>query len=231
MKKSILFVLSAMLGLPGLAIAQQALQVVRVNTDDVTAYLDWAAQSSTALLGDNVGAVGTCAPVFGAIDQGDIYFFTANPNLEALFSIDLNAPNIQQEVAKVAEIRTVVSRDVYVGLKVGPLPQGGPRWAQAILYVDTTAPARYVELLSEQESTLHENGFDDVSWAAYAINTGSSIGQVVSLLRAPTRARLGAALEAVQTAPWSNLVQGAFNDIRTVEQAMIADCEIYASNE
>jgi len=40
MKKIIVLCMSMMLWLPGLVSAQQALQIVRVNTDDVAAYLD-----------------------------------------------------------------------------------------------------------------------------------------------------------------------------------------------
>ena len=119
MKKIIVLCMSMMLWLPGLVSAQQALQIVRVNTDDVAAYLDWAEDSSAALLGDNVGAIGTCVPVFGADDPGDVFFFTVNPNQENLFGLDFNNPVLQQEIAKISDIRRVVSRDVHLTIRQG----------------------------------------------------------------------------------------------------------------
>ena len=234
MKKIIVLCMSMMLWLPGLVSAQQALQIVRVNTDDVAAYLDWAEDSSEALLGDNVGAVGTCVPVFGADNPGDVIFFTVNPNQESLFGVDFNNPVLQQEIAKISDIRRVVSRDVHLTIRQGGAPGSlGRTSSQALFFVETTPPARYIELLNEMERRLHANGFDDVSWAAYQVLTGSDTNKVVSTLRAPTRARVGAALDAIQFAPWSNFdaEEGGFDNVRTLVHAYIADCEIYASNQ
>jgi hypothetical protein len=112
-------------------------------------------------------------------------------------------------------------------------PHGNPFGDPCSDKVAYRRPARYIELLNEMERRLHANGFDDVSWAAYQVLTGSDTGQVVSTLRAPTRARVGAALDAIQFAPWSNfdVEEGGFDNVRTLVHAYIADCEIYASNQ
>ncbi len=229
MKKAILIQLSAMFCLASLASAQ-ALQVVRIQTDDPAGYLAWADQSASALLGDNEGSVATCVPRFGAEDGVDAYFVSAGPNMAALLSLDLNGPVVQRETAKVAALRTVVARDVFVTLKAGSARQAGDRWSQMVLMSETSQPARYVELLGEQERALHENGFDDVSWQVHAINTGDYSGLIHAALSAPTGQRLGEALDAVSTASWSNFARGEFNELRTIVRNMVIDCSMHASN-
>ena len=98
------------------------------------------------------------------------------------------------------------------------------------LFVETTQVGRYVQLLGEQETALHENGFEDAHWTVFAINTGEFTGQIVANLTAPTGARLGAALDAVQSAPWSNFVQGSYDGVRTLVNARLSECEVFAAN-
>jgi len=229
MKKIILVQLSAMFCLASFANAQ-ALQVVRIQTDDLSGYLAWAEQSASALLGDNEGTVVTCVPRFGAEDGVDAYWVGAGPNMEALLSLDLNGPVVQRETVEVADLRTVVARDVFLTLKPGAARQAGDRWVQNVFFVETAQPARYVELLQEQERAFHENGFDDVAWQIHAINTGDYSGLIHAALSAPTGQRLGEAIDAVSTASWSNFARGEFNGMRTIARNMIIDCAMHASN-
>ena len=85
--------------------AGQTLQVVRVNTDDIPNYLAWAEEAAPVMLEDAEGAIGVCVPRFGAEEQGDVYFYSVSPNMEAFLSLDLNAPNVTNEVAKIAARR------------------------------------------------------------------------------------------------------------------------------
>ena len=210
--------------------AGQALQLVQVNTDDIPNYLAWAEEAAPVMLEDAAGAIGVCVPVFGAEEQGDVYFYSVAPNMETFLSLDLNAPNITNETAKIAERRTVVARDFAAVLKSAPTRQTGTSWSQMSLFVETTQVGRYVQLLGEQEAALHENGFEDANWTVFAINTGEFSGQVVANLTAPTGGRLGAALDAVQSAPWSNFVQGSFNGVRTLVRGTLSECEVFAAN-
>ena len=210
--------------------AGQTLQLVQVNTDDIPNYLAWAEEAAPVMLEDAAGAIGVCVPRFGAEEQGDVYFYSIAPNMEAFLSLDLNAPNITNETARIAERRTVVARDIATIQKSAPTRRAGTSWSQMSLFVETTQVGRYVQLLGEQETALHENGFEDAHWTVFAINTGEFTGQIVANLTAPTGARLGAALDAVQSAPWSNFVQGSYDGVRTLVNARLSECEVFAAN-
>ena len=228
MKSTVALILSTMFCVPDLVSAQLATEIVRVNTDDPAAYLAWAEQSAPVFLGDSQGAIGACVPRFGAEDGVNIYWFRSAPNIGTLLSFDLNAPTVQREIAKVADLRTVVAQDVFRELKERSSP--GSRWSQMALFVDTSQPSRYVEMLGEQERALHDNGFDDVAWHADTMNSGQYSGLLHAALRAPTGQRLGDALDALSTASWSNFARGDFNDLRTIVRIVFLDCAMYASN-
>jgi hypothetical protein len=228
--RSLALVLIVILGIPAVASAQRAFQVVRVSTDDPAGYLVWAEESAPALLGNNEGSIGACVPTFGAEDQVDAYWFNNHPNLGSLLSLDLNAPVAQRETAKIAESRSVVSRDVFVALKDSAVNEGGSHWTQYVLFVETKEPSRYVDIIGRMERALHDNGFNDVSWMVDRVQTGDYSGLLHVALSAPTGQRLGAALDAVNNASWSPFAQGAFDDFRTIVRSMFLDCSMYVSN-
>ena len=229
MTKTANLVFSLALVIPTVAQAgQQASQVVRVNTDDVAGYLAWAEASAPVILADASGAISACAPRFGAEAEGDIYWWSSTTSFESLLSIDVNAPAVTREIAKVAPIRTVISRDLWNALKASDLPlEAGSTFSALVLTVETKQASGYVALLTELEEALHQNGFSDVFWNAFAVTTGEFANHIMAFMNAPTLERLGAAMDAGYSESWNNLGD-QFNEIRTVVQQMVHDCYVYA---
>ena len=126
MRKVALLQFVALFGFTGLVQAQ-ALQIVRVQTDDPAGYVAWAADSASALLGGNPGSVSTCLPRFGAEAGVDAYFSASTPDAGSLLALDFNAPAVLRETEKVADSRTVVARDVFLTIKGGRSLEAGDR--------------------------------------------------------------------------------------------------------
>ena len=229
MRTVALFQFVMLFGFTGL-VSAQALQIVRVQTDDPAGYVAWAADSASALLGGNPGAVTTCLPRFGAEEGVDVYFSASAPDAGSLLALDVNAPVVVRETAKVADIRTVVARDVFLPLKPGQTREAGESWSQMALFVETTEPARYVELIEEFEEALHANGFDAVAWMVHTMNSGDYAGLLHVALQAPNGQRLGDALDAASTASWSNFARGEFNGLRKIVRGMFIECTLHAGN-
>ena len=229
MRKVALLQFVALFGFTGLVQAQ-ALQIVRVQTDDPAGYVAWAADSASALLGGNPGSVSTCLPRFGAEAGVDAYFSASTPDAGSLLALDFNAPAVLRETEKVADSRTVVARDVFLTIKGGRSLEAGDRWSQMALFVETAEPARYVELIGEFEDALHANGFEDVTWAVHTMNSGDYAGLLHVALQAPSGQRLGDALDAASTASWSNFARGEFNGLRKIVRGMFIECTLHAGN-
>ena len=235
MTKTVIRILSFVLLVTTFAQAgPQVVQVGLVHTDDTAGYLAWLEEAAPTILAanDTTGALGACAPSFGAKQQGDVYFWTTTPSNEAMLSIDLNAPAVAREIAKVAAIRTVVSRDLWDTLKPGNLAlEAGATYSSLWLIVETDQVSRYVALTTELEEALHQNGFEDLNSSAFSVTTGEFTGHVSVLVSAPTADRVGAMMDATgaKPEPWAAELRSEFDaGIRTIVQEMVLDCHVFA---
>ena len=214
------------------AMAQQVSTIIRVNTDDTAAYLAWAEESIPIVMAatDVPGAGGVCVPMFGAEQEGDINVWTNHPSFAAALSVDLDTPAAAREIAKVAPIRTVVSRDLSVTIK----PSGaaglaaGSTFSLLLLRVDTDQVDLYITLLTELEKAAHQNGFPDVNFEAKNITTGEFQGRIEVPITAPTAERLGAYMDANQSESWATEVMRQFPGIRSIVQQMVLSCRVNA---
>ena len=215
------------------AIAQQVSTIIRVNTDDTAAYLAWAEESIPIVMAatDVPGAGGVCVPMFGAEQEGDIYVWTTTPSFAAALSVDLDAPAAAREIAKVAPIRTVVSRDLRTTIKpggTGGTIEAGDTNSMLLLMVDTDQVDLYITLLTELEEAAHQNGFPDVNFEAKNITTGEFQGRIEVPITAPTAERLGAYMDANQSESWATEVMRQFPGIRSIVQQMVLSCRVNA---
>ena len=215
------------------AMAQQVSTIIRVNTDDTAAYLAWAEESIPIVMAatDVPGAGGVCVPMFGAEQEGDIYVWTTTPSFAAALSVDLDAPAAAREIAKVAPIRTVVSRDLRTTIKpggTGGTIEAGDTNSMLLLMVDTDQVDLYITLLTELEEAAHQNGFPDVNFEAKNITTGEFQGRIEVPITAPTAERLGAYMDANQSESWATEVMRQFPGIRSIVQQMVLSCRVNA---
>ena len=215
------------------AMAQQVSTIIRVNTDDTAAYLAWAEESIPIVMAatDVPGAGGVCVPMFGAEQEGDIYVWTTTPSFAAALSVDLDAPAAAREIAKVAPIRTVVSRDLRTTIKpggTGGTIEAGDTNSMLLLMVDTDQVDLYTTLITGFEEALHQNGFRDVNMAASNVTTGEFAGRIAVRLMAPTAERLGAMMDANQSESWATELLSQFSGIRSIVQQRVNSCYVYA---
>ena len=212
------------------AMAQQVSTIIRVNTDDTAAYLAWAEESIPIVMAatDVPGAGGVCVPMFGAEQEGDIYVWTTTPSFAAALSVDLTAPTAAREIAKVAPIRTIVSRDLWATIKPGGTPVTGATFSMLGLTVETDQVDLYTTLITEFEEALHQNGFRDVNMAASNVTTGEFAGRIAVRLTAPTAERLGAMMDANQSESWATELLSQFSGIRSIVQQRVNSCYVYA---
>ena len=183
---------------------QGALQVVTINTDDVSGYLSWVESSAPVMAGvfNNPGAIGACVPVQGAEQEGDVFWFSTANSHEAMFSVDPSNPTIANETAKAASLREVRARDIYSILKAGRPLADGATWAAWNLLIKTDEPSRYVAAIADLEDATQANGLEDVTFSAFRINTGEWAGLIMASVAAPTPQRLGALFDSLSE-PWA----------------------------
>lgn len=232
MKKTVTALFAAVvLVLPVVAQGGQgAAQIVTINTADVPGYLAWVESSAPVMLGvfDTPGAIGACVPAQGAEQEGDVYWFSTANTHEALFSGDPTNPTIANEIAKVASMREVRTRDIWSVVKPGVPLAPGATWAAWNLLIKTDAPSRYVPALVDLEDAAHENGFEDITFSAFRINTGEWAGLIMASVTAPTPRRVGALLDGLSE-PWAAERLVKLEGMREYVRGWILNCRVFAA--
>ncbi len=209
----------------------QAIQVVTVNTSDTAGYLEWVQEAAPVFIGasSGPGAVGACVPVSGAEREGDIYWFAAAANAEALLALDPSTPAIAREVAKASSIRTVRTRDVMTIAKPSARRlETGSRYGQWAVFVETSNPGSYVSGMRAMEAAYHEHGFQDLNIAVYSIRTGEQAGKLMTSVTGATMDRVGAAVDALSES-WAVAQLSQIEGSRTIVRAAFSSCQVYAS--
>ena len=99
------------------------MRVVTINVDNVERWLSWAEHSAPTMIAgsEGPGAIGACVPWAGAEEEGEVYWFAVAPSHQAAVPGSRNSA-AAAEVAKIAPLREVRSRQLYSTLK----PSGAP---------------------------------------------------------------------------------------------------------
>ena len=230
MKRLIVLFVAVVFVLPVMAYGGQgALQVVTINTDDVSGYLSWVESSAPVMAGvfNNPGAIGACVPVQGAEQEGDVFWFSTANSHEAMFSVDPSNPTIANETAKAASLREVRARDIYSILKAGRPLADGATWAAWNLLIKTDEPSRYVAAIADLEDATQANGLEDVTFSAFRINTGEWAGLIMASVAAPTPQRLGALFDSLSE-PWAAERLAGMSGFREYVRGWTLNCRVYA---
>ncbi|MEE2792179.1 MAG: hypothetical protein VX453_11150 [Acidobacteriota bacterium] len=231
MKRLIVLFVAVVFVLPVMAYGGQgALQVVTINTDDVSGYLSWVESSAPVMAGvfNNPGAIGACVPVQGAEQEGDVFWFSTANSHEAMFSVDPSNPTIANETAKAASLREVRARDIYSILKAGRPLADGATWAAWNLLIKTDEPSRYVAAIADLEDATQANGLEDVTFSAFRINTGEWAGLIMASVAAPTPQRLGALFDSLSE-PWAAERLARMSGFREYVRGWTLNCRVYAA--
>ena len=218
--------------LPLISAGNPSMNVVTVNTEDYNGYMDWA-RKSAKVIGSANGAVasGVCRSTAGAEVEGDIYYYTLAESMEKMLQGDVNVGKVAKEIAKMKVTRTVRLRDAYRIVKTSSSTATvGQVNSNMNILVHTKDVAAYVKGLGQFETALHNNGFKDITLQAFLAETGDYTGLVMTSMAAPSRARLGAALDA-RTKPWASSIIGSWDGTREYVRGIFMDCEtIYVAD-
>lgn len=217
---------------PLMSFASPTMNVVTVNTEDYNGYMDWA-RKSAKVIGSANGAVasGICRSTAGAEVEGDIYYYTLAESMEKMLQGDVNVGKVAKEIAKMQVTRTVRLRDAYRIVKASSSTATvGQVNSNMNILVRTKDVAAYVKGLGQFETALHDNGFKDITLQAFLAETGDYTGLVMTSLGAPSRVRLGAALDA-RAEPWASSIIGSWDGTREYVRGIFMDCEtIYVAD-
>ena len=224
MKKTLLILTSF---LASFAFAAPAMNVFTINTSDPMGYMDWARASAPITSPpSNTSSSGVCLPGSGAEEFGDMYFFSLYDSHSDSLSGNYYDPEIAAEIAKIADKRTVRMIDHYSALTpVGDGFEVGMTYANYNINVSTKTPQRYIQELTDYQSIAQANGFEDVTFGAFQINTGDYTGQIMVVIQAPTSVRLGEFLDA-RNEDWNMAASAKFPRLRDLERGFVMTCEV-----
>ncbi|MBT3426047.1 MAG: hypothetical protein HOJ61_03380 [Gammaproteobacteria bacterium] len=212
--------------LPLLSIAAPTMSVITVNTENYNGYMDWA-RKSAEVIGNANGALGlgVCRTTAGAEVEGDLYYYAMSESMEKMLQGDVNVGKVAKEIAKMKVERTVQTRDMYRILKTGSgSAEVGQINNNMNILIRTNDIASYIEGLGQLEAAYHDNDFKDITLQAFLSESGDYTGLVMTSLSAPTRARLGAALDA-RSEPWAASILSSWSGKREYVRGIFMDCE------
>ena len=224
MKKLLLIMISCA---ASFAFAMPAMNVFTINTADPLGYLAWA-RDAGPVTGppSNTSVGGVCMPSYGAEEVGDMYYFNIFDSHADSLSGDVYDPEIAAEIAKIADKRTVRMVEHFTPLT--PVADGfeiGMTYPNYNINVYTQSPQRYVKELTAYQSVVQANGFEDVTFSAFQINTGDDTGKILVAIQAPSNQRLGEYLDA-RGESWNAAAIEKFPKLRKLKRGFILACEI-----
>jgi hypothetical protein len=207
--------------------ATPAMNVYTINTEDQSAYHDWARTSGPAM-GESVNAslVGICKPITGAYHDDDLYAYMFTDTLANALAALPGNDVMKAEVAKLEVSRKVRAREVLslvktqsaITLKVG---QTDAIW-NTIAHVPNIDA--YVKAVTAMEKAFHKNGFKDVGIQIFVGHSGGVSGMVMSGVIAKTPHRLGEAFDSLGES-WAKGPYKAVVAKRKIVRGLSAMCE------
>lgn len=212
--------------------ATPAMSVLTINTQDPMAYMNWAQKSGPAI-GKAIAAStgGVCAATAGYYAPGELYYWHIFPDQATGLAASIYNETVQQELSKLDVERSVPRADAYRVVMGRPAAfDEGDTFSNWNLVVATEEPARYMEHLARINTAASENGFEDVSLAAYTYLTGEEAGNFLVVVQAPNEKRLGAFLDQMDS-EWMSPIMADIAKIRTYRRGFTMNCTVVYSGD
>ena len=96
----------------------------------------------------------------------------------------------------------------------------GMTYANYNINVYAQSPERYVKELTAYQAVVQANGFEDVTFSAFQINTGDDTGKIMVAIQAPSNQRLGEYLDA-RGESWNAAAIEKFPKLRKLKLSLI----------
>lgn len=212
--------------------ATPAMSVLTINTQDRMAYMNWAQKSGPAI-GKAIAAStgGVCAATAGYYAPGELYYWHIFPDHATGLAGSIYNETVQQELSKLDVERSVPRADALRVVMGRPAAfDEGDTFSNWNLVVATEEPARYMEQLARINTAASENGFEDVSLAAYAYLTGEEAGNFLVVAQAPNEKRLGAFLDQMDS-EWMSPIMADVSKIRSYRRGFTMNCTVVYSGD
>jgi len=214
------------------ALAIPAMSVITVNTEDPAAYVNWTKKhGKTVGSSINAGVGGICVNTAGHYSPGELYYWHLFDSHATAVAADRGNSTITKALKSLSVKRVISQADILQIVAAEPSSMSvGDTFSNWNIIVSTDDPALYLSQVQTLANTAQQNGFDDVSMAAYAYMTGPNAGKLMVVSQAPTPARLGEFLDATAS-EWAAPIMNRLGGIRSYEHGFMMNCTVVHSSQ
>jgi len=207
--------------------ATPSMSVVTVNTEDPVAYLEWARKS-----GPDIGkaieatAGGVCISIAGFYSPGEVYYWHTFRDHASAMGASIYNEAVRKETRKLKLERTVSRSDLFsLVMAEELLLDVGDTHSNWNLVISTDDPQLYKNQLNRITDEATKRGFGDVSLSAHAYLAGEDAGDLLVMVRAPSKNRLGNILDQLNS-DWMAPIMSGLSDIREYERGFLTNCTV-----
>ena len=207
--------------------ATPSMSVVTVNTEDPVAYLEWARKS-----GPDIGkaieatAGGVCISIAGFYSPGEVYYWHTFRDHASAMGASIYNEAVRKETRKLKLERTVSRSDLFsLVMAEELLLDVGDTHSNWNLVISTDDPQLYKNQLNRITDEATKRGFGDVSLSAHAFLAGEDAGDLLVMVRAPSKNRLGNILDQLNS-DWMAPIMSGLSDIREYERGFLTNCTV-----
>ena len=227
MKYRALLAIATLLIAAKAAATAPAMSVVTVNSEDPLGYLKWAKSSGPAI-GEAIGATvgGVCVADAGYYAPGELYYWHAFSSHASAVGASIYNETVRKEVSKLDVQRTATRSDFFSQVMAEELiNEVGETYATWNLVISTDDTGLYKQQLGRINDVATENGFGDVSLGAYSYLTGENAGDLLVVVRGPTKKRVGQFLDQLNS-DWMAPIMSDLASIRSYQRGFITTCTV-----
>lgn len=207
--------------------ATPAMSVVTVNTEDPLAYMEWAQKNGSAI-GKAIEATagGVCIAVAGFYDPGEVYYWHTFKDHASAMGASIYNEAVRKETSKLKLERTVSRSDLFsLVMAEELLLDVGDTHSNWNLVISTDDPLLYKNQLNRITDEATKRGFGDVSLSAHAFLAGEDTGDLLVMVRAPSKNRLGNILDQLNS-DWMAPIMLGLSDIREYQRGFLTNCTV-----
>ena len=207
--------------------ATPAMSVVTINTEDPMGYMEWAQKNGSAI-GEAIEATagGVCLSIAGFYSPGEVYYWHTFRDHASAMGASIYNEGVLEQASKLRVKRTI-SRSDSLSLHFSEelLLDVGDTHSNWNLVISTDDAHSYEQKLARINDEGTKRGFGDVSLSIHAFLTGEDAGDLLVMVRAPSKERLGNFLDQLDS-DWMAPMMSGLTGIRSYERAFLTNCTV-----
>ena len=207
--------------------ATPSMSVATINTEDPIAYLEWAQENGPAI-GKAIEATagGVCIAIAGFYAPGEVYYWHTFRDHASAMGASIYNEAVRKETRKLKLERTVSRSDLFsLVMAEELLLDVGDTHSNWNLVISTDDPQLYKNQLNRITDEATKRGFGDVSLSAHAYLAGEDAGDLLVMVRAPSKNRLGNILDQLNS-DWMAPIMSGLSDIREYQRGFLTNCTV-----